>query len=95
LISGVAIGCVIVCLLAVALFFLFRQGQTDASEIGHEMGYETDGKVEARDNLDFNEKEDMSFADTLIMFEDDSWMHGHVFSRPHAAIDFSAEKVFM
>jgi hypothetical protein len=65
LISGVDIGCVAVCLLAVAIFFLFRRRQTDASEIVYEMGYETEGKVKDGDNLDFNEEEDMSFADTI------------------------------
>jgi hypothetical protein len=95
LISGVAIGCVAVCLLAVAIFFLLRRRKTDASEIGYEMGYETEGKVEDGDNLDFNEEEDMSFADTPAMFEDESWMHGHVFSRPDAFVDFSAEEAFM
>jgi hypothetical protein len=59
------------------------------------MGYEKDGKVESGDHLDFNEEEDMSFADTPAMFEEDSWVHGHVFSRPDAFVDFSAEEAFM
>jgi hypothetical protein len=95
LIPGIAIGCAAVCLLAIALLFLFRRRQTDASEIAYETGYEADGKVESRYHLDFNTEEDMSFADTPGMFEKDSWMHGHVFSRPDAFVDFSAEEAFL
>jgi hypothetical protein len=95
LISGIAIGCVAVCLLAIAILFLLRLRQTDASDVVYETGYEADGKVASGDHLDFNEEEVVSFADTPVIFEKDSWMHGHVFSRPDAFVDFSAEEVFM
>jgi hypothetical protein len=95
LISGVAIGYVAACLLAVAIFFLLRQRQTDASDISYETGYETDGKVESGDHLDLNQEADMSFTDTPVMFEDDSWIHGHVFSHPNSFVYFSAEEAFI
>jgi hypothetical protein len=56
--------------------------------------HEADGKVESGDHLDLKKEGEMSFADTPALLEDDSWIHGHVFSHPDSFVDFSVEEAF-